>query len=252
MATFSINPSVRQYVKADYEARRVKVLSSDLKKEVFEHKCSMFNEHIDFALSDTHVFSPIAPNYPYLKHFEEDFPKVIDHIKVVLLFLQKNDYQGIVVQYIQQISSLLDFMAGIVAPTQMFFLWHYSASKTIYPYIYPPQSIVFTSDKNTYDIEDADSSTEINHELFLATELQLLRIDGWKVSIGSIDMNFLYDLTYTLDKLHFLCLAEAFCDPIIVQKITKQKQFVYPFKVAVEIYSSVGSNHVIFELTKQS
>jgi hypothetical protein len=83
-----------------------------------------------------------------------------------------------------------------------------------------------------------------------AIELQLLIIDGWKVPVGSIDMNFLYELKYTLDKLHFLCLAEAFCDPIIVQKITREKQFVYPFKVAVEIYSTVGSNHVIFELTK--
>jgi hypothetical protein len=248
MATFSVNNEIRQHIQAEYAEWRAKILAYDLEEEVKKKKERvLIGEYVRPDGNGGHVSPPMEEKEQNLIEFEAVFEQNIERIKKAISFLQINDYQTIINEYIVQITTILKNIKNI-APSQMFLFWHYYQSDDACLHVYPVQDIFLLDGKGSYKVQNHDFTSDAVHRLTVANELYLLMNRDW--DIGAIEMPLVYDLLFTYYQLHFFCLAEAFAHPTVIKKITRQKNLVLPFKVAVQIYSS-DTDFLVFELNQQ-
>jgi hypothetical protein len=250
MAKFSINNEIRQHIQAKYTEWRTKILAYDLNEEVLKKKHEiLLGEYVIEDGKGGYIYPEIEVNQADLNKFKTAFEANAWRIKQGIEYLQANEYQAVIDEYVVQISKLLKNIKAI-APSQMLLFWHYSMSEEASLYAYPVQEIFLSDTMGSYHVQNHDFTSETLYYLLIAKDLQLLITRDWEDEYGRMNMAYVYDLVHTFYQLHFLCIAEAFAHPTIIKKITKQKNLVLPFKVAVQIYSS-DTDFVIFELNQQ-
>jgi hypothetical protein len=250
MAKFSINNEIRQHIQAKYTEWRTKILAYDLEEEVLKKKHEiLLGEYVIEDGKGGYIYPEIEVNQADLNKFKTAFEANAWRIKQGIEYLQANEYQAVIDEYVTQITTLLKKIKGIV-PSQMLLFWHYYLSEEANLHAYPVQEILFSDKTGTYHVQNHDFTSDAVYHLSVAKDLQILITREWEGSYGYINMDFVYELVHTFYQLHFLCIAEAFAHPTIIKKITKQKNLVLPFKVAVQIYSS-DTDFVIFELNQQ-